>query len=167
MGYDFFRQPGVCQVHFRTGPNDEGDVAEPYGWYRLEIGTLIQRPLRGAYLLSIPGSKETIDKLQALLYYQYDSPKVLFCAGAFPGVRCCPTTLTSFPRFGHLLQAADAGDLFQVGRDRNFVNVWMDWTGHATADTGEFLRGGIGRASTGSSLPTFNLICFITRAPCQ
>jgi hypothetical protein len=38
----------------------------------------------GAYLLSIPGSKETIDKLQALLYYQYDSPKVLFRAGSFP-----------------------------------------------------------------------------------
>ena len=79
----FFDNQEYARSTFAPAQTMKGMWLSPVG-DRLGIGSLVQRPYAGAYLLSIPGSKETIDKLQALLYYQYDSPKVLFRAGAFP-----------------------------------------------------------------------------------
>jgi len=163
VGYDFFfDNQEYARSTFAPAQTMKGMWLSPTGGIAWKSGRSSNALYAGAYLLSIPGSKETIDKLQALLYYQYDSPKVLFCAGAFPRCEVLPNYSDLFFRdsvtyFRPLMQ----GIFFQVGRDRNFVNVWMDWTGHATADTREsFFVGASGRASTGLLFADFQSYMF-------
>lgn len=105
----------------------------------------------GVNLLNIPGMKKTVNKTDFTLYYQYESPKILFRAGTFPRKEALPNYSDFFFKdsvnnFIPLMQ----GIFFQYGRDRNFINAWMDWTGYATENTREsFYIGLSGKASRG------------------
>ena len=163
VGYDFFfDNREYARSTFALAQTMKGMWLSPVGGIVWESELSSNALYAGAYLLSIPGSRETIDKLQALLYYQYDSSKVLFRAGAFPRGEVLPNYSNFFfsdsvAYFRPLMQ----GLFFQVGRGRNFMNVWMDWTGHATADTREsFFVGASGKMSTGLLFADFQSYMF-------
>lgn len=163
VGYDFFfDNQEYARSTFAPAQTMKGMWLSPMGGIAWKSEHSSNALYAGAYLLSIPGSKETIDKLQALLYYQYDSPKVLFRAGSFPRGEVLPNYPNLFfsdsiAYFRPLMQ----GLFFQVGRGRNFMNVWMDWTGHATADTREsFFVGASGKATTGLLFADFQSYMF-------
>lgn len=105
----------------------------------------------GVNLLKIPGTKSTIDKTLLTLYYQYETPKVLFRAGAFPRKEVLSNYSDFFFKdsvnnFVPLIQ----GVFWQIGNNRNFFNAWMDWTGYATPTEREsFYLGFSGKVSRG------------------
>ncbi len=92
----------------------------------------------GVNLLKIPGMKTAIDKVDVTVYYQYQTPKVLFRAGAFPRTE----VLSNYSDFffkdsvNHFMPIMQ-GVFWQMGNHRNFFNAWMDWTGYATPDSRE------------------------------
>lgn len=105
----------------------------------------------GVNLLKIPGMHKAIDKADVTLYYQYDNKKVHFRAGAFPRNVVLPNYSDFFFRdsvnqFMPLMQ----GLFWQLGKERNFFNAWMDWTGYAHAKAREsFFLGFSGKVSRG------------------
>ena len=104
----------------------------------------------GVNLLKIPGMKEAVDKVDVTLYYQYETPKVLFRAGAFPRKEVLPNYSDFFFKdsVNHFMPLMQ-GVFCQIGKERNFLNAWMDWTGYATPDTREnFYVGFSGKGST-------------------
>lgn len=105
----------------------------------------------GVNLLKIPGTDEVADKTELVLYYQYENPRVLFRAGSFSSIEALPNYSDFFfsdsvNNFMPLMQ----GFFWQIGKERNFFNVWMDWTGYATPEAREnFFLGLSGKASHG------------------
>lgn len=88
----------------------------------------------GGDLLKIPGTKAAVDKVELTLYYQYKTPNILFQAGAFPRKEVLPNYSDFFFKdsvnnFMPLMR----GLFWQIGKERQFFNMWMDWTGYATA----------------------------------
>ncbi len=87
----------------------------------------------GVDLLKIPGMQKAVDKVEVALYYQYETPKVLFRAGAFPREEVLSNYSDFFfsdsvRHFMPLMQ----GVFWQLGKEGRFLNAWMDWTGYAT-----------------------------------
>lgn len=105
----------------------------------------------GVNMLKIPGMKRGLDKVDLTLYYQYDTDRLLFRAGAFPR----DEVLTNYSdfffsdsvnNFVPLMQ----GLFWQMGSERSHLNAWMDWTGYATPEAREsFFVGFSGRAAGG------------------
>ncbi len=105
----------------------------------------------GLYLLKIPGTKQAVDKVNVSLYYQFDTPTVLFRAGAFPRREALPNYSDFFftDSISHFIPLMQ-GLFWQIGRKNNFVNLWMDWTGYATPQEREnFFLGSSARLSKG------------------
>jgi hypothetical protein len=116
----------------------------------------------GANLLKMPGMHKAVNKTDFTLYYQYKQPKILFRAGAFPRKEALPNYSDFFFEdsvnyFMPLMQ----GVFWQAGKDGNFFNAWMDWTGYATADSREsFYLGFSGKASKGIFFGDFQSYLF-------
>ena len=92
----------------------------------------------GVNLLKIPGTEETVDKVDLTVYYQYQTPKVLFKAGAFPREEVLPNYSDFFFKDSvtHFLPLM-RGVFWQFGREKSFFNMWMDWTSYATETSRE------------------------------
>lgn len=105
----------------------------------------------GVNLLKMPGMRRAVDKAEVTLYYKYENDKVQFRAGAFPRSEVLSNYSDFFFRdsvnqFIPLMQ----GIFWQMGRENNFFNAWMDWTGYSTAEEREsFFLGFSGKASKG------------------
>ena len=105
----------------------------------------------GVNLLKIPGMDKAIDKVGVTMYYQYESPKILFRAGSFPRSAVLGNYNNFFFKdsvnnFNPLMQ----GVFWQFGDSRNFFNAWFDRTGYATPTNHEhFFVGLSGKASKG------------------
>lgn len=116
----------------------------------------------GIDLLKIPGMKKAVNKTVVALYYQYKKPGILLRAGAFPRKEVLSNYSDLFFRdsvnyFMPLMQ----GVFLQIGKDDNFFNAWMDWTGHAAADTREsFYLGFSGKISGGIFFGDFQSYLF-------
>lgn len=113
--------------------------------------------MAGVDLLKIPGMKHAVDKVDLTLYYQYQTPKTIFRAGSFPR-RDALNNYSDFffndsvNYFMPLMQ----GLFWQIGRERNFFNAWMDWTGYATPENREsFFLGFSGKVAKGSLFADF------------
>jgi hypothetical protein len=116
----------------------------------------------GVNLLKIPGMQEAVNKVDVTLYYQYETPKVLFRAGAFPRKEALPNYSDFFFKdsVNHFMPLMQ-GIFWQIGKGRNFLNAWMDWTGYATADTREnFYVGFSGKGSKGIIFGDFQSYLF-------
>jgi len=118
--------------------------------------------LGGVNLLKIPGTDEVADKAELVLYYQYETPKVLFRAGSFSSIEALPNYSDFFfsdsvNNFMPLMQ----GFFWQIGKERNFFNAWMDWTGYATPEAREnFFLGLSGKVSKGIFFGDFQSYLF-------
>lgn len=92
----------------------------------------------GINLLLIPGNKKTLEKVDLTMYYQYELGRSLFRVGAFPRSEVLSNYDTFFFKdsvnnFIPQMQGA----FWQIGKDRNFVNAWLDWTGSASRQVNE------------------------------
>jgi len=105
----------------------------------------------GVNLLKMPGMQRAVDKAEVTLYYRYENDKVHFRAGAFPRREVLSNYSDFFFRdsvnqFMPLMQ----GIFWQLGKDNNFFNAWMDWTGYSHAEAREsFFLGFSGKVSRG------------------
>ncbi|HBG58676.1 MAG TPA: hypothetical protein DDX07_11760 [Porphyromonadaceae bacterium] len=116
----------------------------------------------GVNLLKIPGIKEAVNKVDVTLYYQYETPRVLFRAGAFPRTEALPNYSDFFFKdsVNHFMPLMQ-GIFWQIGKERNFFNAWMDWTGYATAvDRESFYLGFSGKLSRGIFFGDFQSYLF-------
>lgn len=92
----------------------------------------------GIDLLKMPGMKQAVDKVDMTLFYQYETDKILFRAGAFPRQDVLSNYSDFFfsdsvTHFMPLMQ----GLFWQVGRGGSFFNAWMDWTSYSSAEVRE------------------------------
>lgn len=138
-GFDyFFDNQEYAKSSYAPAQTMQGVRFTPVGGIAWRSGNSVNSLHAGATLLKIPGTKKAIDNIQAILYYQYDGPKAMFKAGAFPRQE----TLANYNDFffsdsvRHFMPLMQ-GIFFQVGNERHFANAWMDWTGHATPTTRE------------------------------
>lgn len=116
----------------------------------------------GVNLLKIPGMGKTIDKVDVMMYYQYKSSGFLFRAGSFPRSEVLENYNNFFFKdsvnnFIPLMQ----GLFCQIGSNRNFFNMWLDWTGYATPKKHEhFFVGLSGKISKGLFFADFQSYMF-------
>ncbi len=116
----------------------------------------------GVNLLKIPGMDNAIDKVDVTVYYQYDSPNILFRAGSFPRSEVLRNYNNFFFKdsvnnFIPLMQ----GVFWQIGRGRNFFNAWFDRTGYATPTKREhFFVGLSGKIAKGLFFADFQSYMF-------
>lgn len=116
----------------------------------------------GVNLLKIPGMNKAVNKTDMTLYYQYKGSKTLFRAGAFPRKEVLSNYSDFFFRdsVNHFMPLMQ-GIFLQIGRDGNFFNAWMDWTGYATANTREsFYLGFSGKIAKGIFFGDFQSYLF-------
>lgn len=105
----------------------------------------------GVNLLLIPGNKKTLEKVDLTIYYQFETDKSLFRVGAFPRKEVLGNYDTFFFKDSvNNYSPQMQGVFWQLGKDRNFVNAWMDWTGSASRQVNEnFFIGFSGKVSRG------------------
>ncbi len=111
----------------------------------------------GVNLLKLPGTDEVLDKVDVTMYYQYKTPKVLFKAGAFPRNEVLGNYNNFFFKdsVNNYLPLM-RGIFWQIGDERSFFNLWLDWTSYATATTREkFFFGFSGKATKGLAFADF------------
>ena len=116
----------------------------------------------GVNLLKMPGTDKFINKAEVTLYYQYNKPKWQFRVGAFPRKEVLSNYSDFFfnDSINHFMPLMQ-GIFWQVGREKNFFNGWMDWTGYAAPDTREsFFLGFSGKASRGIVFGDFQSYLF-------
>ncbi|MBK5195058.1 MAG: hypothetical protein JJE08_03365 [Proteiniphilum sp.] len=116
----------------------------------------------GVDMLKMPGMKHAVDKVEMIVYYQYETDKVLFRAGAFPRRDALSNYSDFFFRdsVNHFMPLMQ-GLFWQVGKGGNFFNAWMDWTGYSTAETREsFFLGFSGKATKGLFFADFQSTLF-------
>lgn len=105
----------------------------------------------GLNLLKMPGTQEVLDKTQLVLYYQYETDRVLFRAGSFSSNE----TLQNYSDFFfsdsvRLFKPLMQGLFWQIGGEQNFFNLWMDWTGYGAPEQREsFFLGSSGKVTKG------------------
>lgn len=116
----------------------------------------------GVNLFVIPGNKKTLEKVDLTMYYQHHKGNTLFRVGAFPRKDVLDNYDSSFFRdsvsnYNPTMQ----GVFWQIGKDRNFINAWMDWTGYASKKTHEnFFVGASGKISKGVLFADFQSYMF-------
>lgn len=105
----------------------------------------------GIHLLKIPGTKTVLDKTELTLFYEYQTPNVIFKAGAFPRRDALSDYNTFFfkdsvQNFNPLMR----GVFWQIGKRDTYLNIWMDWTSYASATSREkFYFGFSGKVTKG------------------
>ena len=88
----------------------------------------------GTDLLNISGSQKTIEKIDLVAYYQFQSRKTLFRAGSFPRQNILSNYSDFFFKDSIRYFRPNLQGLFwQVSNPTSFFNLWLDWTGHQTA----------------------------------
>ncbi|WP_017259875.1 hypothetical protein [Pedobacter arcticus] len=119
-----------------------------------EIGLLIDSVHRfrvGVNMLKTFGSKDFTDKVDAVVYYQYQKQKHTFFIGAFPRVGLIddyPIALLSDTL--NYFRPNIEGMLYQYQTAEFKQNIWIDWTGKQTAtDRETFLFGFSGKYEPG------------------
>ena len=155
VGMDyFFDNQEYKKSTFAEPQTMNGIWLKPLGGIRWNAANTIYA---GVNLLTIPGMKNREYEVDLSIYYQHETEKMLFRAGAFPRRETLPNYSEFFFRdsvnnFMPVMQ----GLFWQMGQGRNFINVWMDWTGYATAVAREsFYVGFSGKASRGLFLGDF------------
>ena len=112
----------------------------------------------GVNLLKIPGLHPTINKVDVTLYYRYQTSRMHFRVGAFPREEVLGDNYSDFffSDSINFFVPQMHGIFWQIGRDRNFFNAWLDWTGMPTADRRESFHFGFsGRVSHRSLFAEF------------
>jgi len=160
LGLDYFLDNQEYKKSAFAGPQTMNGIwLKPLGGIRWNAANTIYA---GVNLMTIPGMKERDYKVDLSIYYQHQTEKILFRAGAFPGREVLPNYSDFFFRdsvnnFMPVMQ----GLFWQMGQGRNFVNAWMDWTGYATAVAREsFYVGLSGKASRGIFFVDFQSYMF-------
>ena len=116
----------------------------------------------GVNLLKMPGMHRAVDKSEVTLFYRFENDRVHFRAGAFPRREVLSNYSDFFFRDSvnqhmPLMQ----GLFWQLGKDDNFFNAWMDWTGYSHAEAREsFFLGFSGKASRGIFFTDFQSTLF-------
>lgn len=116
----------------------------------------------GVNLLKIPGTGEVTNKVKTAIYYQYETPNVIFRAGSFPKNELLGNYNNFFFKdsVNNFIPMME-GVFFQIGNDGNFINGWFDRTGNATTKTREhFFVGLSGKASRGILFADFQSYMF-------
>lgn len=107
----------------------------------------------GIHLKKIPGTDKVIDHAELTLYYDYNSGKSHFRAGAFPRADVLPQYWTQFYSSGYRTfnNPQMHGFFYQLGRrSGSYINTWLDWIGYASEDRREnFLFGFSGQLKHG------------------
>jgi len=116
----------------------------------------------GVDLLKIPGTNETVDKVDLAIYYEYKSPNVQFRVGSFPRRE----SLQDYNNFffkdsvNNFLPMM-RGIYWRLGGDKSFFKAWMDWVSYATPTSREkFFIGFSGKISKGSAFADFQSYMF-------
>ncbi len=105
----------------------------------------------GIHLMHEFGSINTIDKITPTAYYIYNKEPWVFLMGAFPR----DNVLGRYPRVFFRDSLAwyrpnINGMFWEVKRDNNYLNLWLDWTGRITETEREaFFMGFSGRYNAG------------------
>ncbi len=97
------------------------------------------------------GSSEVIDFFYPTAYYSYDRKPFRFLMGAFPR----KTTIDNYPRL--FFQDSISyyrpninGVFWEFRKDKDYINLWLDWTGRMSTTTREtFFMGLSGRYNPG------------------
>lgn len=160
LGFDYFFDNREYEKSSFTDPQTlNGIWITPAGGISWDSSHTV---VAGVDMLKIPGMRKAIDKIDLTLYYQYQTPKITFRAGSFPR-RDVLNNYTDFffndsvNYFMPLMQ----GLFWQIGREENFFNAWMDWTGYATPENREsFFLGFSGKASKGIIFSDFQSYLF-------
>lgn len=160
LGFDYFFDNREYEKSSFTDPQTlNGIWINPAGGISWDS---VHTIAAGVDLLKIPGMGKAIDKVDLSIYYQYKTNKVLFRAGSFPRKEALSNYSDFFfsdsvSYFKPLMQ----GLFWQIGKDRNFFNAWMDWTGYATPENREnFFLGFSGKTSKGILFGDFQSYLF-------
>jgi hypothetical protein len=88
----------------------------------------------GTDLLKISGSRYFVDIINPIAYYQYKTQKTVFYAGVFPKAELLSNYSDFFFQDSVRYFIPNLQGIFwQVGRKKDFFNLWLDWNGHQTA----------------------------------
>lgn len=160
LGFDyFFDNREFKKSAFIDSQTQNGIWLKPQGGISWDSTHTIYA---GVNLLKIPGGGEAVDKVDMTLYYQYETDRVLFRAGSFPRKEVLRNYSSFFFKdsvnnFVPLMQ----GVFWQIGKERNFFNAWMDWTGYASPTAREsFFLGFSGRLSSAHLFGDFQSYMF-------
>ena len=98
----------------------------------------VRRIQFGVDVLTLAGDKRLIANIQAIAYYNLQYKQHNFVVGAFPRKNFLNNYSEllfqdSIQHFRPLMHGA----FWQIGNANNFFNLWLDWTGRASADTEE------------------------------
>ena len=116
----------------------------------------------GVDLLKIPGTDETVDKVDLAIYYEYKSPNVQFRTGSFPRRE----SLEDYNNFFFKDSVNNylpmmRGIYWRLGSDKSFFKAWMDWVSYATATSREkFFIGFSGKLTKGLFYGNFQSYMF-------
>jgi hypothetical protein len=111
----------------------------------------IHRINAGLSMLHEFGSPGVIDKVSPTAYYELHNGPVRFMMGAFPR----SGAIDNYPRLFfqdsvNYYRPNVNGIFFEAGRENNYANIWLDWTGRQSVDVREtFFIGTGGRYSFG------------------
>lgn len=109
------------------------------------------RIFAGVDLLHEYGSNQAIDYCNPVAYYEYDGKPFRFYMGAFPR----KLALEKYPRMFFQDSVANYrpsvnGLFWELYADRNYLNVWIDWTVRQTEEQNEaFFMGWSGKYHLG------------------
>lgn len=146
--YSFFDNIEFAGSEVKTSQTMAGVMITPEAGFRWDS---VHTIAGGINLMHEFGSDNIIDNLYPTAYYEYCSKPFTFIMGAFPR----SMALDKYPRM--FFQDSVSyyrpninGIFLQYGVDRNYVNLWLDWTGRQSTGVREaFFVGLSGRYNLG------------------
>lgn len=149
LGFDYFFDNTEYKKSSFTKPQTmQGVWLQPVGGISWDINHTLYG---GINLLKMPGTSEVVDKAELVLYYQYETDRVIFRAGSFSSNEALHNYNDFFfsdsvRHFKPLMQ----GLFWQIGGEMDFFNLWMDWTGYGSPKQREsFFLGSSGKITRG------------------
>ena len=105
----------------------------------------------GVNLMHEYGSPNAIDKFYPTVYYEFHRGAQKFIMGAFPRLRVIGNYPRLFFRDSITYYRPNINGLFwEFRKDKNYINVWLDWTGRQSKTLNEaFFIGTSGRFNSG------------------
>lgn len=116
----------------------------------------------GLDMLKLSGSRNVIDSIHPIAYYQYKSKSMSFYAGAFPRGKLLSNYSSLFFQDSiYNFRPTLTGIFWKVGQAKSFFTFWMDWSGHQTfTDHETFFVGGSGHHRMGRFFVDFQSYMF-------
>jgi hypothetical protein len=116
----------------------------------------------GLDMLKLSGSRNVIDSIHPIAYYQYKSKSMTFYAGAFPRGKLLSNYSSLFFQDSiYNFRPNLTGVFWKVGEAKSFFTFWMDWSGHQTyTDHETFFVGGSGHHKLGHFFMDFQSYMF-------